>query len=220
MMADWSQGPRSHLYSHILTSCFLDTVLVPLCSWLYLLALSVLLFLSAKRHSSTTRRDRQSPIASVSESKITVPDVEVNTFSEGGRRARGGKTRTILFTLYMLLLLAQVLMCILEIVRLSLAKLGIGLLPFTFVTLILAGTLRWSLGFGERIFWWQGANVAVWIALAVTNGVKVAEEVNEGTGRRKGTKYPESDEIIDVSVMIGVYVALMVLEVLIPPARI
>jgi hypothetical protein len=34
-----------------------------------------------------------------------------------------------------------------------------------------------------------------------------------GTGQRKGSKYPESDEITDVSVMIGVYAALGVLEV-------
>ncbi len=43
--------------------------------------------------------------------------------------------------------------------------------------------------------------------------VKIAEETKEGTGQRKGSKYPESDEITDVSVMIGVYAALGVLEV-------
>lgn len=114
--------------------------------------------------------------------------------------------------LYFLLLLAQVLMCILEITRLSLAHLGIGLLPFTFVTLILAGALRFTNGIRGKVPAWRWANMAVFITLAVTNGVKIAEETKEGTGQRKGSKYPESDEIIDVSVMIGVYAALSMLE--------
>ena len=103
-------------------------------------------------------------------------------------------------------------MCVLEIVRLSLAHLGIGLLPFTFVTFITAGVLHLARSFGSRVYGWRWVNLAVWICLAVTNGVKVAEEVKEGTGQRKGSKYPEADEITDVSVMIGVYVALAVLE--------
>ncbi len=119
----------------------------------------------------------------------------------------------VLKVLYYLLLLAQCLMSILEITRLSLANLGIGLLPFTLVTLILAGLLRVSSGIMEMVDGWLGANCAVWIALAVCNGVKVAEEVKEGINTRKGTKYPESDEVIDVSVMIGVYFALAILEI-------
>ncbi|KAL6719549.1 hypothetical protein ACLMJK_003790 [Lecanora helva] len=110
----------------------------------------------------------------------------------------------------------DILMCILEIVRLSLANLGIGLLPFTFVPLTIAGALRCFGWVKERIQGCRWVNMGIWIALAVTNGVKIAEEVKEGTGQRKGTKYPESDEITDVSVMIGVYAALMVLEIWIP----
>ena len=104
-------------------------------------------------------------------------------------------------------------MCVLEIARLSLATLGIGLLPFTFVTIILAGALHLTSGLRGRIVGWRWTNVGVWVALTVCNGVKIAEEVKEGIDTRKGTKYPESDEIIDVAVMVGVYVALGVLEV-------
>lgn len=57
----------------------------------------------------------------------------------------------------------------------------------------------------------------MWVALAVTNGVKIAEEVKEGTGARKGSKYPVADEITDVAVMIGVYAALAILEVFVAP---
>ena len=104
-------------------------------------------------------------------------------------------------------------MCILEIVRLSLANLGIGLLPFTFVTLIMAAIVRFTRGLGGRIAGLRYVNVAVWIALAVTNGVKVGEEKKEGLGARKGSKYPVSDEVTDVSVMIGVYAVLALLEI-------
>lgn len=120
--------------------------------------------------------------------------------------------RTTFLALYYLLLLAQILMCTLEIVRLALAHLGIGLLPFTYVTLFGAFIMRLTRGLGGRIREWRWANIAVFVALLVTNGVKVAEEVKEGVNTRKGTKYPESDEIIDVSVMIGVYTVLMILE--------
>lgn len=120
--------------------------------------------------------------------------------------------RTTLLILYYLLLLAQILMCTLEIVRLALAHLGIGLLPVTYVTLLGACVMRLTRGLGGKMRRWRWANIAIFVALAVTNGVKVAEEVKEGVKTRKGTKYPESDQIIDVSVMIGVYTVLMILE--------
>ena len=108
-------------------------------------------------------------------------------------------------------------MCVLEITRLSLAHLGIGLLPFTFVSLILAFALHFTRGFWGRVLGWKWANLAVFFALAITNGVKIAEEVKEGTDQRKGSKYPESDQIIDVAVMVGVYTALAVLEAVLRP---
>lgn len=135
---------------------------------------------------------------------------ELATRGQNHRRAKIHKTISIL---YYLLLLAQVLMCILETVRLSLARLGIGLLPFTFVTLITAAAVRFTRGFEGTIFGWEYVNLAVWIALAVTNGVKVAEETKEGTGARRGSKYPVADQVTDVSVMIGVYVGLAILEI-------
>ena len=104
-------------------------------------------------------------------------------------------------------------MCVLEIVRLSLAHLGIGLLPFTFVAIILAGVMRLTRGLQGRVLGWRWANLALWVALAVMDGVKIAEEVKEGMGARKGTKYPVVDEVTDVGVMVGVYVVLGVLEI-------
>lgn len=145
----------------------------------------------------------------------TTEDAEINDLDTGGQNRQTGrhaKLRKTLSILYYLLLLAQTLMCILEIVRLSLAHLGIGLLPFTFVTLITAAAVHFTDGLRGRILGWRYLNLAVWVALAVTNGVKVAEETKEGTGARKGSKYPVADEMTDVSVMIGVYAVLAILE--------
>lgn len=152
-----------------------------------------------------------------SSSKAT-EDGEIDGFSGGVVRSRQhGKIHAAFSILYYLLFIAQTLMCVLEIVRLALAHLGISLLPFTFVTLFIAAAMRFTRGVKGRVLGWRWANLAVFIALAITNGVKIAEEDKEGINQRKGSKYPESDEIIDVSVMIGVYAALGLLEVLLRP---
>ena len=145
-------------------------------------------------------------------SRKTTEDVEINELETGSQARRHTKINTGFCILYYIFLLAQTLMCILEIVRLSLAHLGIGLLPFTFVTLITAAAVRSTDGMRGRILGWRYLNLAAWIALAIINGVKVAEESKEGTGARKGSKYPVADEMTDVSVMIGVYAVLFLLD--------
>ena len=104
-------------------------------------------------------------------------------------------------------------MIILEIVRLSLTHLCVCLLAFNIFTLLTASAVHFPKGLAGSVYGWSYLNLAAWVALAVTNGVKVAEETKEGTGARKGSKYPVSDEITDVSVMIGVYTLLAILEV-------
>lgn len=104
-------------------------------------------------------------------------------------------------------------MCTLEIVRLSLTHLGIGLLPFTLVALITAAAVCFSSGLKGRIPVYRYLNLALWIALAIVNGVKIAEERKEGVGGREGSKYPVRDEITDVAVMVVVYTVLAGLEI-------
>lgn len=104
-------------------------------------------------------------------------------------------------------------MCVLEIVRLSLAQLGIGLLPFTLTSLLMAALLRYLLVFKRQAQRWRWTNLSLWIALAVANSVKLSQEVQEGIDNRKGSKYPVVDEITDVSVMIGVYIVLGIFEI-------
>lgn len=124
------------------------------------------------------------------------------------------RIHTALAISYYLLLLAQFLMCILEIVRLSLTHLGVGLLPFTLVGLITAGAVRFTKGLYGRMYGWKYLNLALWVALAITNGVKIAQETKEGTDSRKTSKYPVADEITDVAVMVGVYAVLALLEMI------
>ncbi|KAL8636785.1 MAG: hypothetical protein Q9226_009212, partial [Calogaya cf. arnoldii] len=203
-------GPASHLYANIVTSCFLDTILVPLCTWLYLAALVAFTITGARlfpHRSSSFALQRRSR-----DGKVT-QEVETNELAADHATPRHTKFHKALSILYYLLLLAQFLMCILEIVRLAITHLGVGLLPFTLVVLITAAAVRFTRGLKGRIYAWRWLNLALWAALAIVNGVKIAGETKEGTGARKGSKYPVVDQITDVAVMIGVYVVLVILEI-------
>jgi hypothetical protein len=100
----------------------------------------------------------------------------------------------------------------LELARLSLAKLGVGLLPFTYVGILAAAAVH--LVWHRRIM--RAASALFWVMLAVAMSIKVAAYAREGGGTRTGTqhKYPVSDEITDNAVMIGVEGFLALGEVL------
>jgi hypothetical protein len=115
--------------------------------------------------------------------------------------------------LYALALFCAFAMTVLEAARLILADLGVGLLPFVWPAFIVAGALRFSRGMRGRFATYWIAGVVLWLLLVVTNAVRMAEMVKEGAGTRKGTKYPMSDEIIDVGVYMGVYLVLMFAEI-------
>ena len=182
---------------------------------MYLTALIIHVVISATpapHRFAKTGSDGHSFLGKARES-VEVNERETNERDMKAPTRRFPKLHKAFTTLYFLFLLAQIGMCVLEIVRLELADLGIGLLPFTFITLITAAAVRYTKGLGSRSFGWRLTNLGVWIALAVTNGVKVAEEAKEGIGARKGSKYPVADELTDVSVMIGVYTILAILEI-------
>ena len=101
----------------------------------------------------------------------------------------------------------------LEIVRLALVNFGIGLLPFAYVGLIIGALLHWSEGVKGRLRRWQAVNGVVWVGGVVMSVVKVAGLSNEGIDGRKGSKYPVSDQVIDVAVMAGVYTVIGLLEI-------
>lgn len=171
---------------------------MPLCTWLYLSILVKICIVSAIFRSRAWRR------SGPGDDFYKLPK-------------RHGKVHRVSKIFYGLLILAQALMCTLEIVRLSLALIGIGLLPFTYTGLLVAFALRFSQRLRGPIQNWRWANLFFWVSLAVANSVKLTGELKEGINSRKGTKYPMIDQITDVAVMIGIFVVLGVLEVCLKP---
>jgi hypothetical protein len=105
----------------------------------------------------------------------------------------------------------------LEIVRLCLINFGIGLLPFEYVALIFGLVIHATDGLRGRVrrSVWKGLNTFLWFGLMVVTVVKTVGLVKmENRGAyRTNSKYPMSDQIIDVAVMAGVYLAIALLEV-------
>lgn len=58
----------------------------------------------------------------------------------------------------------------LEIVRLELIHVGLGLLQFAFVGLTLGAGLHWSEGVKGRVRGWQGVNSVVWCDVVRRSG--------------------------------------------------
>lgn len=122
--------------------------------------------------------------------------------------------RKLAIAIYYILIICNILMQTLEIVRLSLIHYGIGLLPFTYVALILGAALHWTKGFRGRVTFWKGINMLLWVGLMIMSIVKVVGLDYGGIGGRKGSKYLVSDQVIDVGVIAGVYAVIAVLEVI------
>ena len=129
-----------------------------------------------------------------------------------------GKRRgpTIILVLYIFLLVAMIAMVSLELARLVAANLGIGLLPFVYAGIIIAGLIHifWKATVPVRM-----VNAAFWLLLGVVNAIKVGTEVKEGINERKGTAYPMVDEVTDVAVIIALCIVLTGLEIFGPGTR-
>ncbi|KAI5359424.1 hypothetical protein Slin15195_G070510 [Septoria linicola] len=197
-------GPHSNLHPSLPTTCFIDVIVTPLATWLYLAALLFVLpvlFLRRNRFSTT-------PYASD-------PD------HEKARPARRNVWRIVLRVLYYFFAVALIAMISLEIARLVDAELGIGLLPFMYPGIILAAALhalvcrQGSSKAGSRTLA-KSINALYWVLLAVVFAIKVATYVKEGVHSRDGIepidRYKVVDEVTDVGVMIFLAVVLVVLE--------
>ncbi|PBP27761.1 hypothetical protein BUE80_DR001369, partial [Diplocarpon rosae] len=104
-------------------------------------------------------------------------------------------------------------MLTLEIVRLSLLRSGIGLLPFSYAGLLLGVLLFGSEGVHGRVRYWQAVNMVLWVGGAAVSAVKVAGLATQEGGRRVGSRYPLGDQVVDVAVVVGVYLGIAGLEV-------
>lgn len=127
-----------------------------------------------------------------------------------GRSSCGLKTIAIL---YYILILANILMTTLEVARLSILQFGIGLLPFLYVGLILGAFLH-LVNPLVRLANWEIINAVIWLGGMIMSSIKCVElsRLPGGMHGRKGSKYPASDQILDVAVMAGLYAILLILE--------
>ncbi|KAF2238983.1 hypothetical protein EV356DRAFT_504330 [Viridothelium virens] len=204
-------GPHSSLHPSIPTTCFLDTILTPSVTWLYLFVLPFLLPLYAKSLRSHNTKRLSATDRFVDDDGLPI----LRSEWDDDPAPRRGVFIRILSVLYYLLAIAMLGMMALEIARLNLADLGIGLLPFTFGGILAALVLRSS---------WQArivrlVNATYWVLLAAAMSVKLVAELREEDGKENRVKgdgvvgrYPTSDEALDVAVMVGVEAALGVLE--------
>ncbi|KAG9034033.1 hypothetical protein FRB95_013904 [Tulasnella sp. JGI-2019a] len=180
----------SHLHPHHLTSCFSDVILVPLATWIFLVLFVIALF---------TDRAKYKSLQHTSSTPSNPPPPST-------RPAR------IYTALYSFLIFAAIAMTALEIARLLAANLAIGLLPFTFIGIIFATAIHFSQGVHGRIPFWPILNIAYWLLIIIFLAVKISEELEQGTHARENSMYKESDQIIDVGTMIGVYAVLAILD--------
>ncbi|KAF8851402.1 hypothetical protein BDZ45DRAFT_750676 [Acephala macrosclerotiorum] len=184
-------GPHSTLSSPIPTSCFVDTILLPLPIWFTLLL--PILYLLSLHH----RKANFNPSTAYLRSK-THRNCSFNTVS----------------LIYYILIICNILMQTLEIVRLELIHFGISLLPFVYVGLLIGALLHYTEGLQGRVRGWQTVNGILWIGGVAMCAVKVVGLSKEGINGRKGSKYPISDQVIDIAVMAGVYAVIVILELM------
>ncbi|KAK6078290.1 hypothetical protein SCUP234_06288 [Seiridium cupressi] len=180
-------GPVSNLTNPLPTQCFFDTVLVPMPTWLYLLALPVLFFLTPKRNRGTKRAPRSS-LSSTWRAKWK---------------------RILLVAAYYFVILVLVLMESVEIASLVRAELGVGLLPVAYAGYMAAMVLQATDGGFRRIRGYWAASTAFWVAGAAITGLKIASVAGLGlSGRfaRKGSQYATVHQFTDLVILCAFYV--------------
>nr|GAT60758.1 predicted protein [Mycena chlorophos] len=162
------------------STCTLDTVIVPLPSFLFLVALTI--------HSFLRRTPNEHSL----------------------------RIRKWLHIAYLVLLGAQIAMTILELVRLGLENLGVGLLPVNTLGLLCAFIVLLRERVHGRSRTLLPIFVAYWLFELVVEAVKTArlnklQQVDPTTS--KDSKYPSSDWFLDNAVMLALYCIFCVTEI-------
>ncbi|KAK7033090.1 hypothetical protein R3P38DRAFT_2920642 [Favolaschia claudopus] len=116
---------------------------------------------------------------------------------------------------YLVLVGAQIAMTILELVRLALERLGVGLLPANTVGLLCVFAVLWHERTAGRTRITASTFAAYWFLLAVFEAIKTArlhdlEVLNPNT--TKTSQYPSSDWFLDNAVMLGLYIVFFCTE--------
>jgi hypothetical protein len=172
------------------SQCFFDTILVPLPTWVLILTLPIVGLIRTK-----------------------VPPTQVLHANVRRAWVRSGTLGLYYFCIFGIVLMESI-----EIGRLALADMGVGLLPFVYVACALcvilcamdvriAGVLGWQRG------WWHEA-VALFCAISgiISTGKTIAVEALDGAARMN-TPYPVSDQYTDLVVLSVLYFLLLLVVV-------
>lgn len=172
------------------SQCFFDTILVPLPTWVFILALPVVGLIRTR-----------------------VPSTQV--LHANVRRAW---IRSGTLGLYYFCVFAVVLMESIEIGRLAKADMGVGLLPFVYVACALAVATcsmdaRVARALGWERGWWHEATALFCAMSGIISTVKtIAVEALDGAARLN-TAYPVSDQYTDLVVLSVLYFVLLLVAV-------
>ncbi|KAK3939083.1 hypothetical protein QBC46DRAFT_154069 [Diplogelasinospora grovesii] len=176
----------SSISSGLPTQCYFDTVLVPLPTWILLVALVVCHFIFpaslAGRSRATTKR----------------------------------WVRIVLLTLYYFFIGVIILMESVEVSRLVQIDIGVGLIPFVYAGCLVAGVMQATEGVRGRIRGWQVANLLFWVLSLCITAVKVTavnKFGSDGPLARNDTAYPIIHQANDLNILIAFYALLTGLEV-------
>lgn len=127
--------------------------------------------------------------------------------------SRRCKAQIACVSLYYIFLVANILLAILEMARLSTIKFGVALLPIVVIGIFFAGVLHLSDGFNGLVPGYKHVLVFFWVANMIMAIVKTAGLAKEGAHGRSQSMYPVEDQLTDTGVMAGLYLLLAGLEV-------
>lgn len=210
------QGPDSRYSSSVPTTCFVDTILIPLPVWIVLVLIPLIVVLGIVRGRSAPPRP-----------------LSVHNSTSHGSRNKRLRTRgyTITEVIYFILLVAILALQILEIARLASAGYGVALLPFALLAPILAALFH---GINTpvsrpsssarsaphvccyvRSRYWLVVNIILLLGEGVMNCVKIAGLAQQPRSVRQlrvHGDYPWADQVTDLAVIIALYFIVLALE--------
>jgi hypothetical protein len=130
--------------------------------------------------------------------------------------------RILLLVLYFFSVAVVILMETVEIVGLARTGLGIALIPFVYAGYLVAATLQASDGLRGRLKAWRFVNLLFWTLSACITSAKLAAVTKFGTDgplARSDTLYAVHHQINNLSILVGFYVLLMLVEIAIAFAK-
>ncbi|KAL5522569.1 hypothetical protein ACEPAG_8586 [Sanghuangporus baumii] len=196
------------------STCALDTSITPIPSFVLLAFLAV--YVPAR--FTLARRSRSSRSSVASTSTPSYDGYRYSLPSEIEPRSLRNGLAKWLHWLYFVLVLCLLGLRILEVVRLVLADMGVGLLPVGIIANVLIIMMLMfeclSCGMGRlRSRSISASLVVYWAVSTILESVKVARLASYNSVHpAKGTAYPSSDWLLDNGCMLGLLVIFIFIE--------